>query len=279
MDGFAAGASETRPHAYTVTMDDVAAGSVTAEATAFAVLPSGKEVEASADVTVTTGMLPANISIQKTVSNTPSKAGFYVENEVITYDIIVTNNGKEAVPSVVVTDNSPTDTVTSDTILEFQPGDSLSYTDAYTVSATDVSTGNVHNDAQADAVLPDGSGVTVISSTDSETGVLPPAEEGGGEDAAGPVTWYLHTIVEDGTAQNALDLGMDMFFTLYEDGHADLVINDETTSAFWTEDAETLTLTVKDEETIYNKVEDTLENEQDTALMIFRREKPEPSET
>ena len=32
MDGFAAGASETRPHTYTVTMDDVASGSVAADA-------------------------------------------------------------------------------------------------------------------------------------------------------------------------------------------------------------------------------------------------------
>jgi uncharacterized repeat protein (TIGR01451 family) len=259
-------------------MDDVAAGSVTAEAEAFGVLPSGKEITATANVSVDTGMLPIDLSVEKTVTST-STYGFYEENDTITYLITVTNNGKEAIPIVEVTDVSPAGATTLDVIMEMAPGASVSYPYSYTVTGPDVSTGNVHNIGGIDAVLPDGSGYSATSEVDSATGKHVSPEEGGDREGTGPVVWYLHEKVTDGTSLNALDEGIEMSITLYEDGRAEIEINKEITAGFWTENEETITVTAEEKEDLYTKVEDTLENEQDGTLMIFRREKPEPSET
>ena len=276
MDGFVAGASETRAHTYTVTMDDVAAGSVTAETEAFGVLPSGKEITATASVSVETGMLPIDLSVEKTVTST-STYGFYEENDTISYLITVTNNGKEAIPSVAVTDISPAGATMLDAIMEMAPGASLSYPYSYTVTGSDVTAGNVHNIGGIDAVLPDGSGYSATSEVDSATGKHVSPEEGG--DGTGPVVWYLHEMVTDGTRYNVLDQGVEMSITLYKDGRAEIKVNEETTAGFWTENEETITVTAEEKENLYIKVEDTLENEQDGTLMIFRKEKPEPGET
>ena len=83
----------------------------------------------------------------------------------------------------------------------------------------------------------------------------------------------------DGVSTKALDQGIEMSITLYEDGRAEIEINKEITPAFWTENEETITVTAEEKENLYTKVEDTLENDQEGTLMIFRREKPEPSET
>ena len=276
-DGFAAGASVTEPYTHTVTMEDVAAGTVTADAEALGLLEDGTEISASASVTSETGMLPVNLSIEKVVTST-STYSFYEENDTITYLITVKNSGKEAIPSVEVSDISPAGATALDIITEMAPGASFSYPYTYTVTGTDVSGGNVHNKADLGAVLPDGSWYTASAEVDSATGKYVPPTEGGDDDGGtGPVVWYLHELVTDGVHANALDQGIEMSITLYEDGRAEIEVNKETTPAFWTEDEKTITVTAEEKENLYTKVEDTLENDQDGTLMIFKREKPEPS--
>ena len=160
------------------------------------------------------------------------------------------------------------------------PGASFSYPYTYTVTGADVSAGNVHNRADLGAVLPDGSWYTASAEVDSATGKYVPPTEGGDDDGGegkGPVVWYLHETVTDGVRTNALDQGIEMSITLYEDGRAEIEVNKETTPAFWTEDEKTITVTAEEKENLYTKVEDTLENDQEGTLMIFKREKPEPS--
>ena len=276
-DGFAAGASVTEPYTHTVTMEDVAAGTVTADAEALGLLEDGTEISASASVTSETGMLPVDLSIEKIVTST-STYSFYEENDTITYLITVTNNGKEAIPSVEVSDTSPAGATALDIITEMAPGASISYPYTYTVTGADVSTGNVHNRADLGAVLPDGSWYTASAEVDSATGKYVPPTEGGDDDGGtGPVVWYLHETVTDGVSTKALDQGIEMSITLYEDGRAEIEINKEITPAFWTENEEAITVTAEEKENLYTKVEDTLENDQEGTLMIFRREKPEPS--
>jgi uncharacterized repeat protein (TIGR01451 family) len=224
-------------------------------------------------------MLPVNLSVEKVVTST-STYSFYEENDTITYSITVTNNGKEAIPSVDVIDNSPAGMSVLGTISEMAPGASISYPYTYTVTGADVTAGNVHNIGEIDAVLPDGTGYSATSEVDSATGKYVPPTEGGDDDGGegkGPVVWYLHELVTDGVRSNALDQGIEMSITLYEDGRAEIEVNKETTPAFWTEDEETITVTAEEKENLYTKVEDTLENDQDGTLMIFKREKPEPS--
>ncbi len=275
-DGFAAGASDSKPYTHTVDMDDVKAGTVIADAETTGILEDGTEISASASVTVSTGMLPVNLSIEKVVTST-STYSFYEENDTITYLITVTNNGKEAIPSVEVSDISPAGATALDIITEMAPGASFSYPYTYTVTGPDVSTGNVHNRADLGAVLPDGSWYTASAEVDSVTGKYVPPAEGGDSDGKGPVVWYLHELVTDDVHANALDQGMEMSITLYDDGRAEIKVNEETTPAFWTENEEAITITAEEKEDLYTKVEDTLENDQGGTLMIFRREKPEPS--
>ena len=168
----AAGESRSFTHLYTVGPTDVIEKIIVNHAYAQATL----EVEAMLEVEDwhrdRAGMYPADVGLTKTVTSSPKNGYFYQADEVITYEITVTNNGPEALPQLTLTDMDPAGTVFLDTLIHFVPGDSFTYTHSHTVTAAEAEAGGMlGNTVYADYVLPDDSTDRVEASVESPVGV------------------------------------------------------------------------------------------------------------
>ncbi len=153
-------ASETCTGSYTVTQDDVDAGSVTNTATASATGPYANAVSSNpSSVTVTASGAASSLSLAKSTTST----GYGAAGDTIDYDYLVTNTGTTTLSNIGVTDNlvgavsCPAPTLA--------PTASETCTGSYTVTQAEVDTGSVTNSATATATAPTNNTVTSASST------------------------------------------------------------------------------------------------------------------
>ncbi|MFT3860586.1 GEVED domain-containing protein [Micropruina sp.] len=146
-------ASTTCTATYTLTQDDVNAGTVHNEATASGTPPTGDPVTAidSVDVPIT----PApGLTLHKQ-AGTPSgnSAGDTIE-----YTFLVANSGNVTLTAITVTDVKVGEVTCPGT--ELEPGDSMTCTATYTLTQADVDAGTVVNTASVTGTPPTGEPVT-----------------------------------------------------------------------------------------------------------------------
>jgi uncharacterized repeat protein (TIGR01451 family) len=149
------GVSQTFTTSYTITQEDIDAGSVTNAANVLASDPNGEDVTASDEQTVTAIQL-AQITLDKSAN-----ADTYVTpGEVITYTIEVKNTGNVTLTGVSVMDPL---TGLEETFTSMAPGESRSFTTSYTITQQDLDDGSVMNTASVSASDPNGEEVTALA--------------------------------------------------------------------------------------------------------------------
>ncbi|MEZ7002058.1 hypothetical protein [Streptomyces sp. AD55] len=172
----APGTSMTCTAGYTVTQEDIDAGSITNSATATGTPPTGEPpVSPPSETTVPAPEEPA-LAVVKTAS-----ADKLVAGEEITYRFAVTNTGNVTLKDVKVDegdfDGKGTlgDVVCPKDAASLAPGKTVVCTAAYTVTQADVDAGTVTNSATATGTPPSGEPPV---SPPSETTVTAPDEPG-----------------------------------------------------------------------------------------------------
>ncbi|MBR1565330.1 MAG: DUF11 domain-containing protein, partial [Oscillospiraceae bacterium] len=180
--------TDTVTFTYEVTEIDAALGYVENVATARALDGTHPVVVfPSNTVKVPAGggkMETPSLSVVKTDAGAPKNGSFYVEGETITYNIEVSNNGKNTVTNVKVYDILDTDpTAAFATIPKIDPGKAETVQYQYTVKASDIDAMQVINAATAkvsvDPHLPEYSFMspTVFSSVGKEDPIVEPPKE------------------------------------------------------------------------------------------------------
>ena len=154
---------------YSITQDDIDAGEVVNQAKAKGQAPSGDIVTDDSgttvnddDPTVTTLCQNADIAIVKTgVFNDEDGDGCSNVGETISYTFTVTNQGNVSLSNVSVIDpliatiTGPTGDTDGDGELDVT--ETWTYNGDYTITQTDINTGQVVNQATAEGTAPDGS--------------------------------------------------------------------------------------------------------------------------
>ena len=168
IDSLAPGASKEFDAEYTVTEDDILAGSVVNVATADGDNESDDPTDPGKDEEENnTEEKEGHITIEKVTTSTPKNGAEYAVGEKITYKITVTNDG-----NLTVTDITVTDELTGDewTIASLAPGASEVFETEYTVTEEDAKAGKVLNVATATGTSkdPDEPDVPVTPGTDDE---------------------------------------------------------------------------------------------------------------
>ncbi|GAB48512.1 hypothetical protein MOPEL_073_01530 [Mobilicoccus pelagius NBRC 104925] len=156
---------------YALTQGDVAAGSITNEATASGLPPGGLDRVTASDSTTTP--LPSNggLTLTKTATNTTHAGATPNTGDQISYSFTVKNTGATTLTNVAVTDPEVGRVACSDTTLS--PGASTACTASktYAVTSADVSAGSVVNIASATAT----SGGKTVSADALATVLIAPA--------------------------------------------------------------------------------------------------------
>jgi uncharacterized repeat protein (TIGR01451 family)/gliding motility-associated-like protein len=156
--------SVTYETSYTVTQEDIEAGSITNFASASGKDPDGNEVDGGDGTTITVVKMPA-IQIVKEAD----KEAVIVVGEVITYTLTVTNTGNVPLEDVEVTDPL---TGLDSTLTSLAPGESIFLVTSYTVTSEDIAAGEtIINTAYVTAPDPDG-GEDLTDEDDAETALL-----------------------------------------------------------------------------------------------------------
>ncbi|GAB2588407.1 hypothetical protein GCM10009593_29220 [Microlunatus antarcticus] len=160
----APGASVVCTAPYTITQDDVDAGSVPNTATATATSPAGATVTSNASSTTTPTSTTAALSVDKQAGAPVDvdRDGRVDAGDTVAYTFVVTNTGAQRVTFLAVVD--PLVTAPCGTTA-LAPGQSTSCTATYTITQADVDAGVVANTATVTARRPDGT--TVTSQPDS----------------------------------------------------------------------------------------------------------------
>lgn len=93
-------------------------------------------------------------------------------------------------------------------------------------------------------------------------------------------TWYLHTVVLEGTEMNAADIGYDMIIIIEPDETASLSrAGQESITGTWKKDAESVTLEMSTTTWVLAIGDDeSLTMEQDGTALVFRKEQPLPTD-
>ncbi|MFD5427655.1 hypothetical protein [Streptomyces sp. NPDC127084] len=155
----APGQSKTCTATYTVTQADMDAAAVTNGVIATGTPPAGPDVTGTTEETVTVLLVP-ELSLVKTVVG---DGGVFRAGEVLTYSYLVTNTGNVTVSDVSTVDVSFSGTGTAPVIScpagPLAPGESLTCTATYTVTAEDVAAGEITNTAVASGTAVSGEGV------------------------------------------------------------------------------------------------------------------------
>lgn len=143
---------------YIIDQDDLNVGSVTNTATANAASPDGTAApQVTDDLTINADQLPA-----LTMAKTGALDGSFLTGQTISYDYLVTNTGNVELPGpFTVNDNKFTDPITCPAGA-LAPGDAVTCSASYVITAADSTAGFVNNTASAT----DG---TTTSNTDTET--------------------------------------------------------------------------------------------------------------
>ncbi|MHB8101622.1 MAG: beta strand repeat-containing protein [Methanosarcina sp.] len=141
-EDLAPGTSVNGTATYTITQDDINAGSVTNNANATGTF-NGQEVKSNnVNETVTAEQNPA-LNITKTAD----PETYNVVDQTITYNYNVTNTGNVPVSGITVTDNKTS--VILDNNEDLAPGTSVNGTATYTITQDDINAGSVTNNANA----------------------------------------------------------------------------------------------------------------------------------
>lgn len=168
------GASDTTSCSlsYTVTQDDVDAGSITNEAsvTATSADPSGQSVGDTDEIVTQGPVRDAALEIEKvsdaTGLSTPAQVG-----DIISYTFRVENTGNVTLTNVDVTD--PDATITGGPILVLYAGDvdTTTFTATRSLTQDDINSGSFENQAEASADTPAGLPLLTEPSDDPTTGL------------------------------------------------------------------------------------------------------------
>ena len=165
----APGAAATATAAYTVTQDDVDAGSVLNTATATANPPTGAPVTASGSATVGLAAAAAGITIDKTQQLADGAAGRAGDR--VAYTFTVTNTGTATLSGVTVADGQQGLGAVSvqwpGAPGVLRPGQSATATATYTLTQADVDRGRIASTATTSGTS--AAGATVRASDDGAT--------------------------------------------------------------------------------------------------------------
>ncbi|WP_200977694.1 gliding motility-associated C-terminal domain-containing protein [Echinicola sp. 20G] len=192
------GESLTFSTTYTVTQEDVDNGMVLNTVNVTGTDPDGNTVTDTDDIALNGSQNP-----ELTVNKTSVESEYNSAGDVITYQIVITNTGNVTITDIVVTDPL---TGANETIPELAPGESYTINTDYTVTADDVSNGNIANVATATGQDPNGNDVSdgdanniSISGTDRyEIRILKDVQEFGYSEA-GQILNYTIVVRNRGT--------------------------------------------------------------------------------
>jgi uncharacterized repeat protein (TIGR01451 family) len=146
---------------YTLTQDDIDAGTFTNTAIVTAYPPEGDAVTGTDTDTQTFTALPG-VSLEKTgtyVDNDP--VGVYNAGDIITYQFIIENTGNVVLERITLDDDDPDVRISGTPIYDLAPGavNRTSFTGTYTLTQEDISSGSFTNWATVIATTPSGSTV------------------------------------------------------------------------------------------------------------------------
>jgi LPXTG-site transpeptidase (sortase) family protein len=177
IESLASGASDsaTFTGSYTLTQEDIDAGTFANIASAVGTPPVGSSVSDTDDDTQTFTAVPA-VELTKTGTldlDTVAPSGVANAGDKINYTFSVTNTGNVTLTNVTVSDTVGGITITGSPIASLAPGvtDNTSYTGTYTLTQDDVDAGTFTNTATVTGTPPTGDNVT---DTDDDTQDLPP---------------------------------------------------------------------------------------------------------
>ncbi|MEL4308957.1 DUF7507 domain-containing protein, partial [Joostella sp. CR20] len=179
---------------YTITQDDIDAGSVSNSAIASGVDSSGIPVEDTSDSddptepgpddpTVTSLTPKGNIALEKTGTfNDVNGNGYADVGETITYAFTVANTGNVSLSNITITDALVT--VNGGPIATLAPGevDSTTFTALYTITEEDINNESVTNTAIATGTDPQGTTITDTSDDPNNSTNDDPDGDGDPED-------------------------------------------------------------------------------------------------
>lgn len=230
----APGESREFTTSYTVTEDDVLAGSVENVATAKGTSSDNKDVDTDGKVTTDTVGKIASFTVAKERTNSPENGEAFKLGEKITYSVTITNNGNLTLTNIKVTDQLDGATLTSDsdTVESLAPGASASVNYEYTVTEADVLAGSVANTATAEGSSPDPDKPTV----DPEN---PGTDNTDTEDAAGhlTVTKTVTSTAKAADGKYALGEKIEYKIVATNDGNLTIegaIVTDDLTGEQWT---------------------------------------------
>jgi uncharacterized repeat protein (TIGR01451 family) len=176
----APGASAVGTATYTVTTDDVAAGSVVNSATVTGTPPGGgtPPVSPPSEVTVPTGPVPAPGAL--TIEKSADATDRVHPGDLVTFTFVVTNTGETEVTNVTVSDALPgLGPIEGPQGTTLAPGESATFTAEYAVTELDADNGFISNTATATGTDAAGSTVgdddTVNLEACSLPGTVPPS--------------------------------------------------------------------------------------------------------
>lgn len=266
-----AGEETTRKVSYVITEDDIKAGGF--ENIVKASYDKDHTYEARAEVE--TVAAAGSLKVEKKHTAIVDKDGNPVKKPdlggVITYEIIVTNNGNVTLTDVVVTDTKAVEFTGLDggtenadgtvTFTRLEPNESKTLTATYTVTEEDIRAGEVLNVATATGTSPEGVPDPTPDPDD------PDSQDTVDTEAPNP---HL-TLTKDvkGGAKYAYDFGDEIVYTItvLNDGNitlTDLVIEDELTGDTFTHiaklvpgesvDLDTKSYTVAEKDVLFGKV-------------------------
>jgi uncharacterized repeat protein (TIGR01451 family) len=165
-----AGQVETCEATYTVTQDDVDAGTLTNTATATGTPPGDVDPITSGPSTSTVDITqsPA-LSVQKTADVEAAEVG-----QTVTYSFLVTNTGNVTITDVVVNETAFSGTgelsaISCPADLTLAPEDDVTCTATYTVTQADIDSGELTNTATVTGTPPTGDPITSVPSTSTIT--------------------------------------------------------------------------------------------------------------
>ncbi|WP_432410206.1 DUF7507 domain-containing protein [Rasiella sp. SM2506] len=175
---------------YVFTQDDINAGEVINQATAFGEAPDGTQVSDlshptsfSDDLpTITTLCQMPMISLEKTGEwNDENGDGATQVGETISYSFKVTNTGSVTIFNITIDDPLPGLTIEGGPIAELAPGDfdDTTFTASYVITEADLEAGEVVN--QATATGTDANGVIVNDTSDDPLNTADVDDNGDGE--------------------------------------------------------------------------------------------------
>jgi len=187
---------------YTVTAADVAAGSITNEATA-----DSDQTDPVTDDEITPVPSPSLTADKPAPVNADEDgSGDVSAGDTLTYTITATNNGASNLTNVVVTDDLVTPTGGTTPCALLLPTETCTLVGTYTVTAADVAAGSITNEATADSDQTDPVTDDEITPVDAPAlGVDKPApinadEDGSGDVSEGDTLTYTITATNTGAS-------------------------------------------------------------------------------